>query len=97
MIPSDAGVTIPNMRSISDTQLEIARMPRRQGRNWRMADRLDQVAEAAAADAARLLHEGDGTAARMAWDRAASARRAARMLRAGPGGVRDVLEPSRAA
>jgi hypothetical protein len=85
------------MRSLRDTQMEIARMPRPQGRNWRMAGRLDQVAEAAATEAARLLREGDGTSARMAWDRAASARRAARMLRAGPGGVRDVLDPPRAA
>lgn len=63
----------------------------RPGRNARMAARLEALAEAAAQEAAAARVQGDEVSARAAEDRATGARRAAAILRAGPGHVRDVL------
>jgi hypothetical protein len=66
--------------------------PRRGGgRNLRMAERLDGVAAQAERDAMDAVIAGADALARDALERAAAARKAARILRAGPGGVRDLL------
>ena len=65
--------------------------PPRPGRNVRMAARLEALAEAALAEAAAARMAGDTVSAREAEDRAAGTRRAAAILRAGPGHVGDVL------
>ncbi|MDX6556385.1 MAG: hypothetical protein QOD86_2580 [Miltoncostaeaceae bacterium] len=67
------------------------RFPPRLGRNARMAERLDRIADAAERDAVASRRAGDVIAARAARDRAADARRAAALLRAGPAGVGKVL------
>jgi hypothetical protein len=60
-------------------------------RNARMAARMDLLARDAAREAAMCRRAGDVAGAREAGDRAAGARRAAALLRAGPGGVGEVL------
>lgn len=69
------------------------RRPRtsRQGRNLRMAERLDQIAIDAQHDAAAAVMAHDDVSAREFLDRASAARKAAALLRAGPAGVRDLL------
>lgn len=59
-----------------------------------MAARLEATALAAERDAATLRRTGDWVAAAEARDRALAARRAAQILRAGPGGVREALAES---
>jgi hypothetical protein len=56
-----------------------------------MAERLDRAAQAADREARYATSRGDHTGARIAADRAADARRAARLLRAGPTGIRELL------
>jgi hypothetical protein len=63
----------------------------RPGRNARMAIRLEALAEAARREAGAARARGDEVSARAAQDRADGAARAAAILRAGPGGVGDVL------
>jgi hypothetical protein len=74
---------------------EAAAMGRRRaprpGRNARMATRLEALAEAALQEAAAARDQGDAVTARAAEERAAGARRAAALLRAGPGHVSEVL------
>jgi hypothetical protein len=72
--------------------LDVGVAPANTGRNARIAERTDRIAERAAAEARDRLRAGDAVGARAAWDRCTAARRAARMLRTGPGGVREVLE-----
>lgn len=83
--------------STPDEPREVAtptvRRPRasRQGRNLRMAERLDQIAIDAQHDAAAAVMAHDDVSAREYLDRASAARKAAALLRAGPSGVRDLL------
>jgi hypothetical protein len=56
-----------------------------------MAARLDELAEAAEREALEHRRAGDAVGARAARDRAAGARRAAQLLRAGPAGVAEVI------
>ncbi len=65
--------------------------PRRRSRSARMAQKLDDLAVAAEREAIAARRAGDGVSARAARDRAAGARRAAELLRAGPQGVAEVL------
>lgn len=65
--------------------------PRRRSRSARKAQALDELAALAEREAAEARRAGDAVSARAARDRAAGARRAAELLRAGPGGVADVL------
>jgi hypothetical protein len=65
--------------------------PRRRSRSARMAQRLDDLAVAAEREVIEARRAGDAVSARAARDRAAGARRAAELLRAGPAGVADVL------
>ncbi len=65
--------------------------PRRRSRSARMAQRLDDLAVAAEREAIEARRAGDPVSARAARDRAAGARRAAELLRAGPAGVADVM------
>jgi hypothetical protein len=67
-----------------------ARPPRR-SRTARKAQQLDELAVAAEREAIEARRAGDPVSARAARDRAAGARRAAELLRAGPSGVADVL------
>jgi len=60
-------------------------------RNLAMALRLDRLAEDCDREAERAERAGSPAAARAALDRAAAARRAAQILRAGPAGVRDLF------
>lgn len=57
----------------------------------RKAERLDQMARAAEREMAESYRAGDMPGAHAARDRALGARRAAALLRAGPGGVANVL------
>jgi len=66
--------------------------PRRtNGKNLRMAQRLDVLAAQAAREAASARRAGDHVTARHAAERARDARRAAALLRAGPSGVGRIL------
>jgi len=65
--------------------------PVRLGRNARMAERLDRIADEAEREAVYSRRAGDTVGARAARDRAADARRAAALLRAGPAGVGRLL------
>jgi hypothetical protein len=65
--------------------------PARRSRSARKAQQLDELAVAAEREAIEARRSGDPVSARAARDRAAGARRAAELLRAGPGGVADVL------
>jgi len=56
-----------------------------------MATRLEALAEAALQEAVAARDQGDAVSARAAEERAGGARRAAALLRAGPGHVSDVL------
>ncbi len=56
-----------------------------------MAERLDRIAEEAEREAVHARRAGDTIGARAARDRAADARRAAALLRAGPAGVGKLL------
>ncbi len=69
------------------------RRPRasRQGRNLRMAERLDQIAIETQRNAAEAVMAHDDISAREFLDRASAARKAAALLRAGPSGVRDLM------
>ena len=68
------------------------RRPRtRMGRNERMAERLDLIAIQAERDAAAAVMAHDDVTAREMLARAQAARKAASLLRAGPGGVRELL------
>ena len=60
-------------------------------RNLAMALRLDQLAEDSDREAERAERAGSPAAAHLASERAAAARRAAQILRAGPAGVRDLF------
>ena len=57
----------------------------------RKAERLEQMARAAEREMVESYRAGDMPGAAAARDRALGARRAAELLRAGPGGVADVL------
>ena len=84
-------ITTPDdMREVSAPP---TRRPRasRQGRNLRMAERLDQIAIEAQRDAAQAVMAHDDVTAREYLDRASAARKAAALLRAGPSGVRELL------
>ncbi len=63
----------------------------RQGRNLRMAERLDRIATEAQRDAFEAVMAHDDVHAREHLDRASAARKAAALLRAGPTGVRDLM------
>lgn len=65
--------------------------PPRSTRIQRKAEQLDRIAEAAERELAESFRAGDAVSARAAHDRARGARRAAQILRAGPGGVAEVL------
>ncbi len=65
--------------------------PARRSRTARKAQQLDELAVAAEREAIEARRAGDQVSARAARDRARGARRAAELLRAGPGGVADVL------
>ncbi len=65
--------------------------PRVDGKNLRMAQRLDVLAARAAREAAAARRSGDHVTARQAAERARDARRAAALLRAGPAGVGRIL------
>jgi hypothetical protein len=65
--------------------------PARLGRNARMAERLDRIADEAEREAVYSRRAGDAVGARAALDRAADARKAAALLRAGPAGVGKLL------
>lgn len=56
-----------------------------------MAERLDGIAIEAQRDAAEAVMAHDEVSAREALERASAARRAAALLRAGPGGVQDLM------
>jgi|LNFM01.1.fsa_nt_gb hypothetical protein len=60
-------------------------------RTERKAAQLDRIAEAAERELAECFRSGDAVSAKAAHDRARGARRAAQILRAGPGGVAEVL------
>jgi hypothetical protein len=60
----------------------------------RMVARLESLAEAAEREARDCRRAGDMIGARAARDRAVGARRAAEILRAGPGGVATILNSS---
>jgi len=64
---------------------------RARSRSARMAQRLDELAEAAERQMAESRRAGDAVGFREARDRALGARRAAELLRAGPQGVAEVL------
>ena len=57
----------------------------------RMIDRLEGLAEAAEREARACRRAGDMMNYRAARDRAVGARRAAQLLRAGPGGIASLL------
>ena len=56
-----------------------------------MAERLDRIADEAEREAVYSRRAGDTVGARAALDRAADARKAAALLRAGPAGVGKLL------
>lgn len=68
-----------------------ARAARAEGRNARMAARLERLARAAEREAVHRRRAGDAVGEREARDRAADAHRAAALLRAGPAGVARLL------
>jgi hypothetical protein len=78
-------------RAATAAAIPARRYPARLGRNARMAERLDRIADQAERDAVASRRAGDAVAARAARDRAADARRAAALLRAGPAGVGKLL------
>ena len=65
--------------------------PPRPSRVERKAAQLDRIAEEAERELKESFRAGDAVSARAAHDRARGARRAAQILRAGPGGVAEVL------
>ena len=65
--------------------------PPRPTRTQRKAEQLDRIAEAAERELAESFRAGDAVSAKAAHDRARGARRGAQILRAGPGGVAEVL------
>lgn len=67
----------------------VRRLPR--SRNARMALRLDALVKASLDEAADLRLSGRLRAARQSEERAEAARRAAAILRRGPGGVGELL------
>ena len=84
-------ITTPDdMREVSAPPVRRPRTSR-QGRNVRMAERLDQIAIDAQRDAAQAVMAHDDVTARELLDRASAARKAAALLRAGPSGVREML------
>ena len=68
-----------------------ARRRRRPTRVERKVAELERIARAAEREMADAFSRGDGVTARAAHDRARGARRGAELLRAGPGGVAEVL------
>jgi len=81
--------------SVRQLHLDVGEAPARTGRNAQLAERTQRIAEAAANEARERLRAGDAVGAREAFDRATAAKRAAKMLRNGPGAVREVLGPVR--
>lgn len=75
----------------ADPRPASATRPPRPTRTQRKAEQLDRIAEEAERELAESFRTGDAVSARAAHDRARGARRAAQILRAGPGGVAEVL------
>lgn len=87
----DAGQLFLFPGALAEAPARPAARPGQPGRSARMAERLDELAAAAEREAYEHRRAGDRIGARAARDRAAGARRAAELLRAGPTGVADVL------
>lgn len=64
----------------------------RPGRREQLATQLDALAAGAERECREHRRSGDAVRARAAHDRAVGARRAAEVLRAGPGGVAELIE-----
>jgi hypothetical protein len=79
--------------SLRQLHLDVGEAPVKTGRNARLAERTQRIAEAASNEARERLRAGDAVGAREAFERATAAKRAAKMLREGPGAVREVLGP----
>lgn len=83
----------------TDDVPRAARRARRRGSRGatgrlRMIERLDGLADQAEREAREFRRAGDLMRARAARDRAAGARRAAQILRAGPDGVAQIIDGS---